>query len=49
MGQRGRRLQRAQVPGVNLWLWIGGVWLLLSVLTGWALSRWFRFLRGDFD
>jgi len=25
------------------------VWFVLAALTGWGLSRWFRWLRGDFD
>lgn len=26
-----------------------GVWIGLSVLSGWLASRWFRWIRGDFD
>jgi hypothetical protein len=33
--------------GVILWLLIG--WVVASVATAIALSRWFRFLRGDDD
>ena len=27
------------------WLLIGLAWLALSALLGWALGRWFRYLR----
>lgn len=28
-----------------VWAWLGGVWLMLSVLLALALGRWFRYLR----
>ena len=26
-----------------------GVWVGVSIALAWALGRWFRWLRGDFD
>jgi hypothetical protein len=26
-----------------------GVWVAVSILVGWLASRWFRWVRGDFD
>jgi hypothetical protein len=26
-----------------------GIWVALSIVTAWLLSRWFRWQRGDFD
>ena len=31
------------------WLWALIVWLSLSLVAGWYVGRWFRWLRGDFD
>jgi len=35
--------------GMPWWMWLLLVWLAASLLLAWGASRWFRWLRGDFD
>ena len=34
-------------PSLTTVLAVAGVWVGVSLLVGWLISRWFRWLRGD--